>query len=324
MPPPSQGQTSKEKAEGKVERPQSEAVGFEMRNVRLRAAPNITLHVSSLEGQLISKRQGPPVFDDQRSFYINVDSAELSMDSASMTALVNDVFAYEGSPLSDLKVALREGRVKQDGKLKKGLPVPFSVEADVDASDGQVRLHPVRVKTVGIPTTKVMDLFGIELDDLLRVRAGRGVAVRDNDLFLAPSQMLPSPEVRGKVSSAVVRGERLVLVLGKPPVASTKGQRAAGRNYIWFRGGQIRFGRLTMTDTDLQLIDADTRDTFDFFSERYVEQLVAGYSRNTPSGALRTYVPDYEDLGAGPLRTPGIPGASGGRRRAAAGANALR
>ncbi len=303
----------------------ADPVGFEMRNVRLRAAPDIVLHVSSLHGQLISKQGAPPVFDDQRSFYIAVDSAELSMDSASMTALVNDVFAYDGSPLSDLKVALREGRITQDGKLKKGIPVPFSVEADVDASGGQVRLHPVKVKTVGVPTTKIMDLFGLELDDLLRVRAGRGVAVRDNDLFLSPSQMLPSPEVRGKVSSASVRGDRLVLVLGTPPAASTKGPSAGPRNYIWFRGGRIRFGRLTMTDADLQLIDADPRDTFDFFSERYNEQLVAGYSRNTPSGALRTYMPDYEDLGAGQLRPPSIPGpgAAAGQRRARR-ANALR
>ncbi len=301
----------------------SEPVGFEMRNVRLRAAPDIVLHVSSLQGQLISKHRAPPVFDDQRSFYIAVESAELSMDSASMTALVNDVFAYEGSPLSDLKVALREGRIKQDGKLKRGIPVPFSVEADVDASGGQVRLHPVKVKTLGVPTTKIMDVFGIELDDLLRVRAGRGVAVRDNDLFLAPSQMLPSPEVRGKVSSASVRGDRLVLVLGTPPAASAKGPSAGPRNYVWFRGGRISFGRLTMTDADLQLIDADPRDTFDFFSERYNEQLVAGYSRNTPSGALRTYMPDYEDLGAGQLRPPSIPGAPAGQRRARR-ANALR
>ena len=293
-----------------------------MRNVRLRAAPAIVLHVSSLQGQLISKHRAPPVFDDQRSFYIAVDSAELWMDSASMTALVNDVFAYEGSPLSDLKVALREGRIKQDGKLKKGIPVPFSVEADVDASDGQVRLHPVKVKTVGVPTTKIMDLFGIELDDLLRVRAGRGVTVRDNDLFLAPSQMLPSPEVRGKVSSALVRGDRLVLVLGRPP-AQARRSPGGPRNYVWFRGGRIRFGRLTMTDADLQLIDADPRDTFDFFSERYNEQLVAGYSRNTPSGALRTYMPDYEDLGAGQLRPPSIRGTSARQRRAGR-ANALR
>jgi hypothetical protein len=301
-----------------------EPVGFEMRNVRLRAAADIILQVTHLRGRLISRRADPPVFDDQQSFYIDVDGAEVSMDAASMTALVNDVFAYEGSPLSDLKVALREGRVQQDGKLKKGLPIPFSVDADVGASGGQVRLHPVKMKAAGIPTTKVMDFFGVELDDLIKVRAGRGVAVRDNDLFLTPAQMLPSPQVRGRVSAASVRGDRLFLVLGDPAVAAARSPGNGARNYIWFRGGRIRFGRLLMTNTDLQLIDADARDPFDFYSERYNEQLVAGYSQNTPSGALRTHMPDYEDVrSVGRLAPPPVAGAPATSRRMRA-ANALR
>jgi hypothetical protein len=282
-----------------------------MRNVRLRAAPNIILHVASLRGRLVSDISGPPVFDDQRSFHIDVDGAEMTLDAASVTALVNDVFAYDGSPLSDLEVQLHDGRVEQKGKLRKGIPIPFSVEASVDASGGLVRLHPVKTRAAGIPATKLLDVFGVELDDLIRVRAGRGITVRDNDLFLAPSQMLPSPAVRGRVASATVRGGRLHLILGDPSVAGARPS-APRENYIWFRGGQIRFGRLTMTDTDLRLIDADRRDPFDFYAERYNDQLVAGYSRNTPTGALRTYMPDYEDLSRGRLPPPRM---VGGARR---------
>jgi hypothetical protein len=51
-----------------------------------------------------------------------------------------------------------------------------------------------------------------------------------------------------------------------------------------------------MSDTDLKLIDMDPKDPFDFFSARYNEQLVAGYSKNTPQQALRTYMPDFSDL----------------------------
>jgi hypothetical protein len=272
-----------------------EPVGFEMRNVRFHAAPDVILQVTHLRGRLISRRPGPPVFDDQKSFYIDVDGAELSLDAASVTALVNHVFAYEHSPLSDLEVKLQDGRLQQKGKLKKGVQIPFAVEADVNASGGEVRLHPIKVRAAGVPTAKLMDVFGIELDDLIRVRAGRGVAIRDNDLFLAPSQMLPAPQVRGRVSAARVAGDQLSLVLGSSSEAK-EAPSSTSRNYIWFRGGRIRFGRLTMSDADLQLIDADPRDPFDFYAERYNDQLVAGYSRNTPSGALRTYMPDYDDL----------------------------
>jgi hypothetical protein len=71
-------------------------------------------------------------------------------------------------------------------------------------------------------------------------------------------------------------------------------------NYIYFRGGTLRFGRLTMTDTDLQLVDGDSSDPFDFFPERYQRQLIAGYSKNAPPGGLITFMPD-QNQSARPL-----------------------
>jgi hypothetical protein len=307
-PAPSQDQTSTAKPSSQAERSQPEAVGFEMHNVRLRATPSVELLVTSLRGRLVSRRSGPPVFDDQQSFYIDVEGADITMDAGSMTALVNDVFAYDGSPLSDLEVRLQDGRVEQRGKLRKGLPIPFTVLADVDASGGLVRLHPVKTRTAGVPTTKLMDAFGVELDDLIRVRAERGIAIRDNDLFLEPSRMLTNPNVRGRVASASVRGGRLQLILGNPEVAAARPSEPR-QNYLWFHGGRISFGRLTMTNSDLRLIDVDRADPFDFFAERYNEQLVAGYSRSQPDGSLRTYVPDYGDLTRGSLPAPRIGGA---------------
>ena len=71
----------------------------------------------------------------------------------------------------------------------------------------------------------------------------------------------------------------------------------ASRNYVYFSGSDIRFGKLSMSGADLQLIDTDPKDAFDFFPARYSRQLVAGYSKSTPAGGLKTYMPDYEDLG---------------------------
>ena len=77
-----------------------------------------------------------------------------------------------------------------------------------------------------------------------------------------------------------VRGNRLVQVFGGEP---RQCRALLAANYIWFRGGTIRFGKLTMTDADLQLIDMHPADPFDFYSAKYETQLVAGYSKNTPS-----------------------------------------
>jgi hypothetical protein len=67
-------------------------------------------------------------------------------------------------------------------------------------------------------------------------------------------------------------------------------------NYMYFRGGTLRFGKLTMVDTDMLLVDADQKDPFDFSPEEYNDQLVAGYSKNTRSHGLVVYMPDLSDL----------------------------
>jgi hypothetical protein len=273
--------------------PVAPPVAIEMRNVVLHVAPDAVLEVKWLSGRLRSASPHPPVFDDQNSFSIEVEDGEVAVDTNSLTALVNRAFDYKGAALSGLRLSFEDGHLVQRGTLKKGISVPFSIVASVSAtSEGLLDVHPLKVKTAGVPTAKLMSIFGVELDDLLKSRPDRGIVYRDNDLFLDAARMLPAPRMKGRLAKAFIRGDRLVQVYGKGAAAAA---RQSG-NYIWFRGASIRFGRLTMSDADLKLIDLDPRDPFDFYSERYNEQLVAGYSKNTPDHALRTYMPDYADL----------------------------
>jgi hypothetical protein len=65
-----------------------------------------------------------------------------------------------------------------------------------------------------------------------------------------------------------------------------------------FTGGTIRFGKLTMHDADLSLIDADPSDPFEFSLERYKEQLVAGYSKTTQAFGLEVFMSDITKIGS--------------------------
>jgi hypothetical protein len=270
-------------------------VGIEMRNVRLHVADDVVLEVKWLSGRLRSTSStSPPIFDDQRSFTMEITDAELAIDEASLTALVHRAFDYKGATLSDVRVGFEDGRLVQHGKLKKAITVPFTIVAAVAATpDGIMKVHPIKVKAAGIPAATLMSVFGVDLDEIVQSRPDRGIVFRGNDLFLDPSRMLPPPETRGKLTKVFVRGDRLVQVFGRGATADWRARRG---NYIWFRGGTIRFGKLTMSEADLKLIDMDPKDPFDFYSARYNEQLVAGYTKNTPQHALRTYMPDYDDL----------------------------
>jgi hypothetical protein len=63
-----------------------------------------------------------------------------------------------------------------------------------------------------------------------------------------------------------------------------------------YRGNRLKFGKLTMEDTDMVLMDADPRDPFDFSLDRYKEQLMAGYSKTTASFGLRVFMVDLNKL----------------------------
>ncbi len=63
---------------------------------------------------------------------------------------------------------------------------------------------------------------------------------------------------------------------------------------MFYHGGVLRFGKLTMHETDLMIVDEEPKDPFDFFLDQYNAQLVAGYSKNTPDHGLIVHMPDYK------------------------------
>src|ERR1043166_7907608 len=51
-----------------------------------------------------------------------------------------------------------------------------------------------------------------------------------------------------------------------------------------------------MSDTDMVLVDMNPDDPFDFYLDHYKEQLVAGYTKETPTFGLQVFMRDYNKL----------------------------
>lgn len=270
-------------------------VAVDFQNVYFRVGPGIVLEVRHLQGALISRRPDmPPVFDDVGSYLLRIDAGEVAMTPASLSALLNSrVFNYEDAPISDIEVSIEDGRLKQKGTLHKGLPVPFTIVAEMAAtSEGRIRLRPVSVNAAGMPADAVMKILHLELDDLISPNRARGFETRDNDLLLIPDRLLPDPRISGHLTRIRVERDRIVQVFGSSPATHGDG---VVKNYMYYRGNLLRFGRLTMHNTDMRLIDVDPSDPFDFSPREYVKQLVAGYSKNAADGSLRVYMPDFNE-----------------------------
>jgi hypothetical protein len=74
-----------------------------------------------------------------------------------------------------------------------------------------------------------------------------------------------------------------------------------------------------MVGADMEAIDSDASDPFDFYLDYYTSQLVAGYHVTTERGGMVAYFPDFSDLGtragrASPPATPTRPAARTGSR----------
>jgi hypothetical protein len=277
--------------------------GIEMRNVALHVADGVVLDVRKLDGEFVShSKVEPPVFDDPNSYTLRLRSADMSLEGASLTNLLQLALAAEKSPLSDVTIAIENGELKASGKLHKGVTVPFSMTATVSAApDGSMRLHATKLKAVGVPVKGLLDLLGLDVGDLMKMPPGSGMRAEGDDLLMDTAAMLPPPRTEGRLQRVAVTGNRLSLQMAgaaTPPPRPATLPLPSGRNYLYFFGGTIRFGKLTMSNADMQLIDADPSTPFDFFPAHYEDQLVAGYSRNTRRKGLQVFMPDYSRVRA--------------------------
>jgi len=278
--------------------------GIEMRNVGLHVAEGVVLAIKALDGEFVSHSQTePPIFDDPKSYTLRVKAADMQLDAASLTNLLQESLKDHPAPISDVKITIADGKMQAAGKLKKGVTVPFTMTATVSATpDGLLRLHADKLKAVGVSVKGLLDLVGVNVDDLMKMPPGSGLRAEKDDLLMDAAVMLPPPKTEGRVQSAEIVGDRLHLRMtgpGAPPARPATLPLPSSKNYLYFFGGSIRFGKLTMSDADLELIDADPKTPFDFFPAKYEAQLIAGYSHNTKRKGLQVFMPDYAKAAAG-------------------------
>jgi len=283
--------------------PEAAPVQVQMRHTDFHVDSSIVLHIEFLRGELRpTSAEHSPYFDDKNSFILAIDSARMSMAPSMLGDLLNRyTFAYPGSPLRQLRISVEKGQIKQQGTMRG---ISFTILADLSLTpEGELHLHPTSVKAAGVGVGGLMKFFGLHLEKLVKLRGVRGVRIDKDDFYLDPPSLLPPPLVKGRVGGVQMTDTALALTF--QPTDSAKVTPltvpdSKAPNYMFFRGGALRFGKLTMHDADLMIVDAEPEDPFDFFLDQYNAQLVAGYEKNTPDHGLIVFMPDYK-------RTPPLP-----------------
>lgn len=272
-------------------------VQVQMNNVMYHVGGNAAVHLRRLGGELVpTKPDGIPVFDDKNSFSMRVAAATMAISPQSMASVLNQfVFDGKNSPIKDVSIQLENNLMKVKGKLHNKADVSFETDSSVSVTDdGKIRLHAEKIRALHLPAKGLMDLFGVEIADLIKNGKVDGVTAEKDDLIIDPEKVFPPPKIQGHLTAVKLTDGNIVLTFGSPQ--QYKWAKVNAQNYMWYHGNRLQFGKLTMHDTDLLLIDPDPRDPFDFDLDNYKEQLMAGESKTTATFGLRTTMVDYNKL----------------------------
>lgn len=291
-----------------------------LKNVFLRVDPEIGVSVSHLEGRLEPKRPGDPViFDDTRSFVFNIYQGQLTINAANITRLKNKfTFNYPESPLKDIEITFSQGRISMKGKMKQVIWVPFEMEGTIQPShEGTLIMVPDSIRVAGIPAKGLMDAVGLQTSKLLKLAGDRGVQLQGNNILLDCTKLFPPPQIQGKIVAVDVQPTGLTLFFDSPQrVPRRMLPDLNARNYMHVYGGNLLIMNELQRGAELQMVDMNPSDPFDFYLGEYKRHLKAGYVKvMNDQGSLITLMPDYTKIsttnvwdqypGGAPLPTPG-------------------
>jgi hypothetical protein len=282
----------------------------QMQNVDFYVDPEIPLRIHRLSGTMHSKDGGAVMFDDKKSFIISISSADVGLTGPDLSRLLNKyVFNYKGSPLSNLRITVSGNEIIQKGTLHKVAALPFEIHATLSVTpDGRIRMHPTRTEIIGLHVDKLMQGLGLPLEKIIDLSKAKGATVKGNDIFLDPTAILPPPQIEGRVAGVRIQAGEVVMSFGSAAQQQVLAvPDTTVNNYMYYKGGTLRFGKLMQIGADMLITELDPQDPFRFDLDRYQPQLVAGYSRTLESGGLEVWMRDIDKIGTSKIQVTSQP-----------------
>jgi hypothetical protein len=273
------------------------AVHIVVQNSLFHVMDDVVLAVPRLDGWMIPRSGQVISLDDKRTFIVQIDSGETHLKAQDLSALLNDYLLQKAkAPIKNIAISFEGNQVVVKGDLHKLIEIPFEGKGTVTiADDSDIRVHFTELKAAGMLKKGVLDALGLKLSSVAQPRKPSRFYIEGDDIILPINALFPPPRITGKITSVRIEGDSLVQVFG-PPNAKRAQPPTPAANFIYFRGGRMKYGRFLMEDADLELVDKEPANSFDFSLDHYNEQLQTGYSKLLPSGGLLVFVPDYAKM----------------------------
>ncbi len=268
---------------------------LQARNITIQVTEDVQIEVKSVDALLLATRAGTSIsLDDPKSMKVQIQNAETSISAEGLTRLLNEyVLPHAKTPVRDLEVSFADGQVHVTGKLHKMMDIPFSAEGSISvAPPGDVRVHFVKITAAGFVHKKMLDWLGLNVSSVADPGRAHSFRVDGDDVIFPLHVLFPPPHFTGRLRSATIVGDELVQVFGT--VRSFAPAPVPAEHYLYFRGGVLRFGRLTMQGVDLELLNKDEGQPLNFSIEHLYGEATKGYFKDLPDRGVVAYIGSYK------------------------------
>ncbi len=263
-------------------------------NVDFYVSGRIGFHVRSLDAQMVPKKPGQPVdLDDPDQYDIRIIGGEVVEPWPAMAALFNDyLLDYEPRSLNDLQLKPVDGKLEVTGGIKlwnhfPGVWLPTTMSGTIVAKDERHLVYePTSVKVLGVPQAGLLRALDIPLASLTPFTR-KGVALKGDALVFDQYTVFPPPVLQGRLASAMVTDEGLVLKFKRDSsVAAARAPAGAGKSFVWIESGDVKMFNSLVTNARTFIQDSSNPGVMKFDLYGYRGDVSKGTVRMGEDGAL--------------------------------------
>jgi hypothetical protein len=271
-------------------------------NLMLRKGPDFRIYVRWLNGEMRrTSTSVNPSFDDPESFVLEVQRGIIHANIGDISHYLN-TGEIAGSPLTNITLAGDGNQISVHGTIHKlHIPLPIGLDGTLSpAPGGRIHLHVDKLSVLKLPVKGLLGDFHVSVADLMGKTSVAGIEASENDLYFDTQKLLPAPHIHGTLTRVRVKNPDIEVMYGDAENDANRTEQ--WHNFLALKGGTLDFGKLTMHNVDLIMIDASKDAWFDLDLVNYQAQVVNGYTRMTPQAGLEIFMPDLDQVA--PQHTP--------------------
>jgi hypothetical protein len=270
-------------------------------NLLLQQGPSIRIYIPWLRGELIRRDPAQtPSLDLPDSFALKVNLGVLRVQMKDLSRFLNSG-TIPDVPFSHVSFAEKNGLLVMRATIHemKILPVPVELTGTLSASGGNlVAFRVAQLHVLKMPMGALLHGLHIKLGDIFHSRAA-GITVQGDTVYFNADTLPPPPHIVGHITAVhlIRSAQGLAIETIYDHAGDDTREEEKWRDFLKLTGGTLRFGRLTMHDVDLILIDEASKDPyFHLDLAHYQIQLVHGITRVTPEAGLQIFMPSLDQM----------------------------